>query len=81
MTSNLSSEGRIRWFLERRDPTKYGLSEEEERIYRKTFGGGHLSDGGVERTPMPPSPRVLAEKEKGQEKGRIKARKGVDEPG
>lgn len=34
----LGSDGRVRQFLERRDPTRYGLKEEEEVQYRKHFG-------------------------------------------
>lgn len=36
----LSSHGRVRHFLERRDPTRFGLKEEEEQHYRKHFGNG-----------------------------------------
>lgn len=36
----LNSEGRVRHFLERRDPTRFGLKEEEEEHYRKHFGNG-----------------------------------------
>jgi curved DNA-binding protein CbpA len=31
------ADGRIKWFLEKRDPTKYGLKDEEEDVYRKHF--------------------------------------------
>lgn len=36
----LNSEGRVKHFLERRDPTRFGLKEEEEEHYRKHFGNG-----------------------------------------
>ncbi|KKY15499.1 putative hsp40 co-chaperone [Phaeomoniella chlamydospora] len=45
-SNNLGHDGRIRLFLEKRDPTKYGLKDQEEGTYRKTF-----SD------PMLPAPR------------------------
>jgi len=35
----LGREGRVKQFLERRDPTRYGLKEDEEVQYRKHFGG------------------------------------------
>ena len=34
---NITSDGRIKHFLERRDPTKYGLKEDEEGVYKKYF--------------------------------------------
>lgn len=34
----LGSEGRVKQFLERRDPTRYGLKEDETVQYRKHFG-------------------------------------------
>lgn len=37
--NKLNSEGRVRHFLEKRDPTRYGLKEEEEEQYRKHFQG------------------------------------------
>lgn len=37
--NKLDSEGRVRHFLEKRDPTRYGLKEEEEVQYRKHFHG------------------------------------------
>jgi curved DNA-binding protein CbpA len=33
----LDSDGRIKWFLEKRDPSKYGLKDEEENIYKDHF--------------------------------------------
>lgn len=36
----LNSQGRVKHFLERRDPTRFGLKEEEEEHYRKHFGDG-----------------------------------------
>jgi curved DNA-binding protein CbpA len=41
----LDSEGRIKWFLEKRDPSKYGLKDHEEGIYKGSFS-----------PPMPPAP-------------------------
>ncbi|KAK5072765.1 J domain-containing protein 1 [Lithohypha guttulata] len=35
--NNLDKNDRVRHFLERRDPTRYGLKEEEESQYRKHF--------------------------------------------
>lgn len=35
--SGLDSEGRVKWFLEKRDPTKSGLKDEEEEAYKNTF--------------------------------------------
>lgn len=36
----LDKEGRVRHFLEKRDPTRFGLKEEEEKHYRKHFRNG-----------------------------------------
>lgn len=36
----LNKEGRVRHFLEKRDPTRFGLKEEEEEHYRKHFNSG-----------------------------------------
>lgn len=35
--NKLDKDGRVRHFLEKRDPTRYGLKEEEEGQYRKHF--------------------------------------------
>lgn len=35
--NKLTSDGRIKHFLEKRDPSKYGLKDEEEETYRKHF--------------------------------------------
>lgn len=35
--NNLTSSGRIKHFLEKRDPSRYGLKDEEEEYYRKHF--------------------------------------------
>ncbi|KAI1620658.1 hypothetical protein EDD37DRAFT_653712 [Exophiala viscosa] len=43
------AEGRIKHFLEKRDPSKYGLKDEEGEAYRK-----HFSNSGV----MQPMPRL-----------------------
>jgi curved DNA-binding protein CbpA len=40
--NNLTSDGRIRYFLEKRDPSKYGLKDEEEEMYRKHFSSNTL---------------------------------------
>lgn len=42
--NNLDSEKRVKWFLEKRDPAKFGLKTEEEEQYKKSF------------TPRLPSP-------------------------
>ena len=34
----LDSSGRVKAFLEKRDPTRYGLKEDEEGYYKKHFG-------------------------------------------
>jgi curved DNA-binding protein CbpA len=39
LTSSPNADHRIRHFLERRDPSKYGLKDEEEETYRKHFAG------------------------------------------
>ena len=36
-SNDLGHDGRIRMFLEKRDPTRYGLKDEEESAYKKTF--------------------------------------------
>jgi len=33
----MKAPGRVKHFLEKRDPSKYGLKEEEEEVYRKHF--------------------------------------------
>lgn len=38
--SKLDKAGRVRHFLEKRDPTRFGLKEEEEEYYRKHFNNG-----------------------------------------
>lgn len=35
--NKIDKDGRIKHFLERRDPTRFGLKEEEETAYRKHF--------------------------------------------
>lgn len=35
--NKIDRDGRIKQFLERRDPTRFGLKEEEEVAYRKHF--------------------------------------------
>lgn len=35
--NGLDSEGRVKWFLEKRDPAKSGLKIEEEEAYKNTF--------------------------------------------
>ncbi|KIW14995.1 hypothetical protein PV08_07782 [Exophiala spinifera] len=45
----LGVDGRIKHFLEKRDPSKYGLKDEEEEVYRS-----HFSNSGV----MAPKPRL-----------------------
>lgn len=47
--NQLKAEGRIKHFLEKRDPSKYGLKDDEEEAYRK-----HFSNSGI----MQPSPRL-----------------------
>lgn len=41
---NLDSGGRVKAFLEKRDPTRFGLKEEEEEQYRKHF----VNDDGIQ---------------------------------
>ena len=58
-----SADHRIRHFLERRDPNRYGLKDEEEETYRRHFGG--------QQDSMPPKglvrerPSVEADKSDG----------------
>ena len=33
----LDSDGRIKWFLKKRDPSEYGLKDEEENVYKDHF--------------------------------------------
>lgn len=40
--TGLTSDGRIKHFLEKRDPNRYGLKEEEEHTYRKHFADDHI---------------------------------------
>jgi curved DNA-binding protein CbpA len=47
--NQIGMEGRIKHFLEKRDPSKYGLKDEEGEAYRK-----HFSSSGV----MQPMPRL-----------------------
>jgi hypothetical protein len=35
--NEIRSTGRVKHFLEKRDPSKYGLKEKEEEIYRNHF--------------------------------------------
>jgi len=42
------SNGRVKAFLEKRDPTRYGLKEEEEGYYKKHFGDA----GDEDITPL-----------------------------
>jgi hypothetical protein len=35
--SKLNADGRIKHFLEKRDPSRYGLKDDEEEMYRKHF--------------------------------------------
>ncbi len=46
----LDSDGRIRWFLEKRDPSKYGLKDQEEDVYKDHFAPRML--------PAPKQPEV-----------------------
>jgi curved DNA-binding protein CbpA len=48
---NGTSDGRIKHFLEKRDPTRYGLKDEEEEHYRRHFAGQHIA-------PLKPSPKL-----------------------
>lgn len=48
--NKLTSDGRIKHFLEKRDPSRYGLKDEEEEHYRKHF---------AEEKPLPPPSRAL----------------------
>lgn len=41
-TDALNSDGRVKWFLKKRDPSKYGLKEEEENIYKDHFSPPEL---------------------------------------
>ncbi|KAJ9611068.1 J domain-containing protein 1 [Cladophialophora chaetospira] len=52
--NEIKSTGRVKHFLEKRDPSKYGLKEEEEEVYRKHFANSVLE----------PAPNL-----KGSEKG------------
>jgi curved DNA-binding protein CbpA len=49
-TSQSDSDGRIDWFLEKRDPSKYGLKDQEGSIYQNRF--------------LPPSPPKLEQPKK-----------------
>ncbi len=40
--NEIKSAGRVKHFLEKRDPSKYGLKEEEEAVYRKHFSDSVL---------------------------------------
>lgn len=51
--NRLNSDGRVRHFLERRDPTKYGLKDEEEATYRKHFAPAEHH--------LPPKPETNAQ--------------------
>lgn len=44
--NQLDSNGRVKHFMERRDPSKYGLKDEEQDVYRKHFANSALQ-------PMP----------------------------
>lgn len=58
LTGNAGSgpaDHRIRHFLERRDPNKYGLKDEEEDLYRQ-----HFSKLGQQEA-LPPPRRVIRE--------------------
>ena len=43
-------EGRVKWFLEKRDPSKFGLKDEEEKLYKDHFSPRLL--------PVPKQPDV-----------------------
>lgn len=38
--NQISRDGRVKHFLQKRDPSKYGLKNEEGEVYRKHFDGG-----------------------------------------
>jgi curved DNA-binding protein CbpA len=52
--NNLTSDGRIKHFLEKRDPSKYGLKDEEEETYRKHFSSNMLPPAKDQSQSSPP---------------------------
>ena len=52
--NKLNSDGRIKHFLEKRDPSKYGLKDEEEETYRKHFSSKTLPPPKLEPRSNPP---------------------------
>ena len=77
LRANLASDGRVRHFLERRDPRRVGLKDEEELAYRKLFGkeGDGLRGQTTPAAPRPPPPAAAM-----VEEGRRRAEPG-EEPG
>jgi hypothetical protein len=52
--SKLTSDDRIKHFLEKRDPSKYGLKDEEEEMYRKHFSSQTPPPAKDQRRPNQP---------------------------
>lgn len=52
--NKLTSDGRIKHFLEKRDPSKYGLKDEEEETYRKHFNPQAPPTAKDQRKLVPP---------------------------
>jgi curved DNA-binding protein CbpA len=52
--NKLTSDGRIKHFLQKRDPSQYGLKDDEEETYRKHFSSKMLSPSKDQGKPKPP---------------------------
>lgn len=52
--NKLTSDGRIKHFLEKRDPSKYGLKDDEEEMYRKHFQSPTPPPATDQRKPVRP---------------------------